>query len=696
LNICAIGGEEGVPVTIASMDEERGGRLDEAFSEFVARVMCLRPVLYVKSGDVLSLVANDPLTPDKRISTCQSCNGAMRGLDRGRMLCSTCRATPRVLEGAPLITTMYRSANCKYDLNAETEALVAQIGQQRNIASASQIVSKNLAYLSYNVHERWKRRKGNLNVHFTPESVRDCSYARQVTHCNPKYADRNFASDEKVGGAHPRHVAVTVGGLGPKLKDVVKQSVVEWLYNLDAMIRAQFEITLATRPNDTSVVSAVDQFATLIANKVVLMEDPRADPAEHLCTRVFEQIAKIQFVTCENNAARLAGADIRAMRELAALARDETVPENSLSLTEFLYSPCPELIKALPTVAMDMRFAALRAILLCPEQCATRLSDWRASVATGALCLLLGGAIESTQKWRPVFLACLRRDDVPSKLHLPAQGWVDNAQCAHWSLVSRATHAQRRSGLDHTGLRIVLMSAALVQINGAGDFFVPGVVRCDIMHQVCTRHEYVSTYAYHALSEQLWPYMTGAPWRFARSEVVNWQGSHMEDDVRRAAVTLGGFTLDEITQRFAGSGVVRGSSSSSSSSLAVVKNIVRMTTDKMVYKPEERYEGWFPVSIDLLMPILAQLRQSAGLARNVVSNPLADVLRLLRPVREWQPSHGTLEITAGEAYRVPHVKSTLLKLRAENSPLLKYKRKKNGTVMCWVFDPKALVRVLHE
>ena len=326
------------------------------------------------------------------------------------------------------------------------------------IASASQRVAQSLAYLSYNVHERWKRRKGNLNVHFTQEKVRDdCSY-------------------------------VTVGGLGPKLKDVVKQSVVEWLHNLDAMICAQFEITLASRPNDTSVVSAVDQFATLIANKVVLMEDPQADPAEHLCTRVFEQIAKIQFVTCENNAARLAGADIRAMRELAALARDETVPENSLSLTEFLYSPCPELIKALPTVAMDMRFAALRAILLCPEQCATRLSDWRASVATGALCLLLGGAIESTQKWRPVFLACLRRDDVPSKLHLPAQGWVDNAQCAHWSLVSRATHAQRRSGLDATGLRIVLMSAALVQINGAGNFFVPGVMRCDIMHRVCTRH----------------------------------------------------------------------------------------------------------------------------------------------------------------------------------------------------------------
>lgn len=682
------------------MQPERVRCLDEAFSDYVAQMVCLRPTIYIKTGEVLSLIDNDPPTPDKRVSTCRSCNGSMRNRDSGRVFCSTCRAGPLILEGAPLIDTMYRSAHPKYVLDKEAEALVAHIGRQRDIAAQSQVVARQLAYQSYNVYENWRRHQGDRNVYFTPESVFDCSYAEEVTHCNPRYVDgcsgERGATSKGRDGRGPRHVAVTVGGLGLKMMDVVKQAAVEWLYNLDAMVRAQFQISLERRHNDSSVLSVVDHFATLIAKRVVLLEgDGVDDPEMHLCTRVFEQAAKIQFVTCEHYAARLARADILAMRELVALVRHKTVPTNVQPLVDFLGAPCAELLKSLPTVATDMRFAELRTILQSPDGYAERLTRWGELVgpgATGTLHLMLSSAIESTQKWSPTFfVSCLRHDVCTkgAKRPLPAQGWVENSQIAHWSLVSSAVHARRRTGLDPTGLRIVLMSSALMQLNADGGFFVPGVMRCELMHKVCNTQESLATYAYNALSEQLWPYMTGAPWKTARAQLVNWQGSHVDGDVRRAAAALGGFSVDEIAKRFL-------RKASTLDQVRMDEGIVRLTTEKMVHKPRDHYEQWFPMSVELLLPILQQLRQSAGITSGTAPSALSEVLRLLRPVREWKQSDGALTITAGEAYNVPAVKSALHRLNGEGSPLVKYKRPTGSTVMCWVFDAAELVRVLNK
>ena len=84
------------------------------------------------------------------------------------------------------------------------------------------------------------------------------------------------------------------------------------------------------------------------------------------------------------------------------------------------------------------------------------------------------------------------------------------------------------------------MSSALIQINGDGGFFRPGVIRCNVVAPTAHHHNHRSAHAINALREQVWPYMTGEPWKFARGAMVQWQGSHMEDDVRKAAAeTLG-------------------------------------------------------------------------------------------------------------------------------------------------------------
>lgn len=682
-------------VSTEEMEFERSQRLDDAFSNYVAQMMGVRPMLYVQTGEVVSLVGSDPPVPDRRVATCRSCEGAMRGRDSGRVFCAACRAKPQVLRGSPIIETMYLSAHPKYELNEETEALVACIGQQRETAAQSQLVARQLAYQSYTVSAISGQNQGDRNVYFTPESVSNCSYGEEVTRCNPKYVEEDGGVAGKGASArhHLRHPAVTVGGLGLKLCDVVKHLVTEWLYNLDAMIRAQFDIPLEHRPNDAFVLSTVPEFAQLIAKRVVLLEGPHDDPETQLCTRVFEQVAKIQIATCELHASRRVRADIRAMRELSALVRDRDIPPNTQHLIDFLVAPCPELLKALPTVAMDMRFAELTAALQGAGDCTERVGSWRLLVgegAAGALDLLLPTAIEAVQKWRPSpFVNCLRYDASGASRPLPAQRWVDNPHVALWSLVSRATHSRRRMGLDPTGMRIVLMSSALMQLNGDGRFFVPGVMHHAMMNKVCIRHESVATYAYNALSEQIWPYMMGEPWRKSRSQLVNWKGSHIEDDVRLAVASLGGFSVDEIVGRFA-------RSASSMDQARKDAGIVRMTTDKMVHKPKPQYDQWFTVCVDLLLPILAQLRQSSGISSGVAPSALGEVLRLLRSVREWKPSDGALKVVAGEAAFVPQVKSALVRLKGEGSTLVKYTRPARSKVMLWAFDPDELVRVLNQ
>ena len=685
-------------VSTETMQSERSHCLDEAFSNYVAQMVCVSPMLYIKTGEVTVQVENDPLTPDRRVVTCRSCEGPMRGADRGRVFCSDCRAGPQLQHGAPLIETMYLSAHPKYELDEEMKAIVAHIGRQREVAEQSQVVTRQLMQQALTVCALSAHNQGDCNVYFTPNSVRGCSYARALTYCNPMFVCSTTASGEK--GPVPllerreRWPAIKVGGLGEQMYEVVKYAVEQWLFNLDAMIRAQFDIPLEHRGSDPTLFGVVEQFSHLIARRVVLLEDSCDDPETQLCTRVFEQVANVQIATCELHCARRIRADIRAMRELSALVRDRALPPNPQPLIDFLAAPCPELLRPLPTVAKDMRFAELRAALKSSADCVERkLMHWRDLVGERplhALSVLLPNAIEAVQKWRPaLFIKCLRYNAQGAAQPLPAQEWVDNPHIARWSLVGRATHARRRTGLDPTGLRIVLMSSALMQLNGDGHFFVPGVMHHQMANKVCLKHEKWATYAYHALSEQLWPYMMGESWRKSREQIMNWRGSHLEEDVRRAAASLGGFSADEIFRRYA-------RSATALDQARIDEGIVRLTTDKMVHKPKPHYDQWFTVCVDLLLPILSQLRQSFGIAGVAVPSVLGEMLRLLPPVRNWKRADGALRVIGNEATAVPGLRNALMQLKAEGSPLVKYVRPARSKVMQWEFDPEELVRVLNQ
>lgn len=676
----------------APTDDARLRKLDDLFSEFVARMVCVHPALYLRTGDWLSLVDDDPQPTDARNVVCRSCDDPLPDAERGRALCARCRVRTTVYQGAALINTMYRSAHPKFVLSREMAEVVAHIGRQRVVATQGRATAKQLKRLSQMVAERWRAGQGDMNVYITPNYVAHSgSYARYITCSNPMYTDEAAARD-----ARPRHLAVRVGGLGLRLEQIVKWSVMEWLYQLDAMIRKRFGIALACGQNDGAIKTVVEHYATLIARRVVLLEECVENPTQHVCSEGFEHVTEIQFVRCKHYAAELARADVRSMRELARLAQEGEVPESRERLVAFLRRPCPELLKALPTVSKDMRFAELCAALSDASQAPAKAQAWAASVRVESLCLLLQRAIELTQTWKPAqFLQCVRHDAAPPpRVHpLPLQGWVDDPAIASWSLVSSETHAHRRTGLDPSGLRIVLMSSALQQLTGDGRFFRPGVMRCDLMFSAANSHEYVSTHAYGALTEQMWPYMAGEPWRYARTEMTKWQGSHIEDDVRKAAALLGGFSVAEIAERF-------GRSSSCPVQLAVQSarhaQLLRRTTDMMVVKPAAHYEQWFPLAVDLVLPILAQLRRGMGVANHVATDPTGDVLRLIGRVRAWKPADGPLFLTAGEVYKVPRAKTALKQLKAAGSPLVDYRRPWSSKGFYWILDRDQLARVLGQ
>ena len=198
----------------------------------------MRPMLYIQTGEDVSQLENDPPTPDKRVATCRSCEGAMRGRDSGRVFCSLCRANTRIYQGVPLIETMDLGAHPKYELNEETEALIAYIGRQRDIAEQSQIVARQLSYQSYTVDEISKQHGGDRNVYFTPESVRDCSWSEELTRCNPRYTESDDGKERiPPSRVAERHPPIKVGGLGIKLYEVVKEQAVAYQKSQTFMVK---------------------------------------------------------------------------------------------------------------------------------------------------------------------------------------------------------------------------------------------------------------------------------------------------------------------------------------------------------------------------------------------------------------------------------------------------------------------------
>lgn len=640
---------------------ERDRHMCATMAQYMARILETRPGLFVCYNRFRSWTGDDAPVHDPRRPRCRSCGNATR---KRRVLCDSCRSNPVVQYGAPLIDTMFRSSNPLYAMNAEKQRVIVFLEHEQKLVKDSLALAETLAMYAWGVYLHQKR-GGEGNVYYTRELC---------------YGGGSYTKKVKCG----LDKAVEYGGLGLRLHGEIQQSVVDWLKKLDAHMRDHFEIPLGhAQTGDVSFMACVENFALLIANRVALFEDARSDPSQRLCSRGCEHIAKLQFLRCEFFAQNAIVADIEGLRALVRLAREGALPEDPRALLGMLDKPPPELLSLVPSVAADMGFAALRDALGTGSD-PRALAEWRASVQAESLCMLLERAIATAQNWRPPptgFLKTLRFDSAHApKQQLPRMQWVDGSRVAHWSLVPRKLHEHRRVGLDPTGERIVLMCSALMQIDGHEEpqFFVPGITRCDLVSRVAQREINLSSHAKAYLREQMRPFTTGLEWDVSRHELLNWKGSHLEEEVRQAARLLGSYSLRDLRKHFLdGSGHLV---------------LLEPATEMLVHKPKRGYVTWCEASLELLLPILQQYRESLGLGDNVGTSPDGEVLRLLPQVRDWAPGTGALTITAGEARDVPLVKALLMRLQKEG--LVRYSRPSRSTKMLWIFEPEALLRVL--
>ncbi len=632
-------------------------------AEFMARILNTQPCMFVRSNKFLSWVGADAPVHDPKKPRCRSCDSVTT---RGHVLCDSCRRNPIVVLGAPLVDTMYRSSNPLYEMDAEKQCAILYLKQQQRLAEHSLALAELLADWAWRVHRR-RMQGGDGNVYFTRELVWGCGSYATTVRCG--YDQR-----------------VKFGGLGLRLHAELWPLIVEWLKALDAQIREHFEIPLEPPgASDDSLTKCMENYASLIANRVALFENADMNPSQRLCSEGCEHIARMQFLKCEFFAQNAIIRDISAMRALVSIAREGVAPLDPRPLLHVLQEPPPELQSLLPSVATDMRFGELRDTLgtgLDPA----RLAAWRASVPTESLCLLLERAIGTTQTWRPPpsgFLNTVRHDQSPRASHLPLMSWVHDPAIARWSLLPRKVHQHRRTGLDSLSERIVLLSSALMQMDAHEKCFVPGIAVHGVVGVVAQREMNLAGHAEKQLMEQMRPFTIGIEWNTSRHELMDWKSSHLEDDVRRAAAVMGGYSVRELRERFLNT--------------ADHQLLLQPATDKMLVKPRQGYETWCEASLQFLIPILQQYREALGFGDNVATRPEGDILRLLPAVREWTPQAGALTITAGEAYDVPPVKALLQALVRAGviAPQRRQKRKaQQGSKMIWVLEPHQLERVL--
>ncbi len=641
-------------------DAERDQHMCMAMAEYMARILNARPCMFVRSNKFSSWTGVDPPVYDATQPGCRSCGGATRGR---RVLCEACRRNPVVVHGAAVIDTMFRSSHPDYAMDSDKQQIIILLRYEQDLAEESLALAEQLGKFAWVMYQDWQRGEDG-NVFFARELV----YG----------AGGSYAAYVKCGLAR----RVEFAGIGIKLHGEVHQLVVEWLYALDAQIREQFGIPMghASTP-DVSFVTCLENFATLIANRVVHFEDARSDPSQKLCSRGCEHLAQLQHFRCQFYAQNAIHNDIDGMRALIKVARDGVLPEKRDVLMALLIKPPPELLSLLPSVARDMEFAPL-CMALGQGGSPAQIAAWREAVPTESLCMLLERAIPSAQAWREPssgFLQTLRHDATPRKFHLPPMRWVDGNATESWSLLPRLLHEHRRVGLDPTGARIVLMASALMQIDADERFFVPGVVRCDIVQRCAQREMNRASHAFKHLREQLRPFTAGIEWDTSLTELTQWNGSHLESDVRHAASVLGGYSVHELERRF-------DPRFNDYRCDALMQRVV----DRMVVKPQPGYLTWCELSLQFLFPILKEMRNSIGLADNIATNPMGDLLRLLPQVRQWAPGGGALQITCRDAYDAPLVKDALIKLQGEGNA----RKKRVASKTVWVIEEHTAAHLL--
>ena len=690
----------------------------DAWSRYLGDLLQLRCSFFLRKGDLVRWIGEDEteVEPGDR---CPACNVAMASTSkRRRRLCTTCRRSSPVVELGPTLgDVMRRTSHEAYALDDMKKRVIRTLRAQQELAFDAIALTQTLVRWSYDAHEEALLAPGSPgNVAF----------------------DRAFVD---TGGSYDAAVQcgfvespVRVGGFGADLRDEIAALAEEWLSAIDERACRWFELELSNSAAEAAVVQQhIALFARQIANRVALLEPPptraRAPSASVLCVAGLEHRAKVQFVNYEQVAEAQCEADCRGMAMLARVARgdmdasEEWHVLSSASLRQPLLSvlqtPPPELLQLLPEMTRHLHFETLRDVVGNAEEAGRRatragIAGWREAINVAALCMLVDRATARVNQWRrpggffvetvtrlPMYTTDATRVQlrIDPRAALPPPSWVRGV--LEWQFVPRARLRTMRTGLSASGLRVVLLCSALTQMLGTRreepEMFARGVVSCGLLHGVASRALCAAEAAYLELRELLRPLMTGVECAVVKHQLINWRGSHLEDDVRAAMAHVGQFSIEELTRVF---GVHSDYWNEHSARL------LQRVNERLVFRVRgEAFVGVVSSVLSFALPLVRQYRiEVLGWAPERRGTVVSEMLRMLPSVRAWADGNdddddddddarrGALCVSLGE------VRSACAELRAllEQLKLGGWVRKPRvGTSLVWQFEAKILATLMR-
>lgn len=240
-----------------------------------------------------------------------------------------------------------------------------------------------------------------------------------------------------------------------------------------------------------------------------------------------------------------------------------------------------------------------------------------------------------------------------------------------------------RTGLDAIGTRVVILSSIIQQIlaNGTPQFFAPGLIAADLLlpiSNICRADAQVAT---SFLQQDIAPLTVSVDFELAKQQLIHWDGTPVEDQLRQAALDVSWFSTQELHTAFHPISLLRP---------VVIDELKKLTQAEMPFRPTPSFE-FVDLAVNWIIPLLSDYRNQMSLPYFAMSNPLRDLLLVLPEVQNWHPDRGQLVISAQTIATAPRELRTMLTALSKKRRLVQQFR---GSQRSYRFFTHELIEIL--
>lgn len=498
----------------------------------------------------------------------------------------------------------------------------------------------------------------------------------------------------------PESSKLKVGGIRRCIKHDVKTHVHKWLLECDAAMMIAFRDVERTNADEEQMLTLVQELAESIASRLTL--SPEADDdqlsTESLTSRATQEVAANTVLHEESQRT-----DMEALSAFLVLARagprseeGRMVLQDRRNLIHFVVRKPPVELGLRGVNAQHMNLALL-ARACAPEmdfqlrielvhQWHERHGAFAAAAAVQAIQKLQLWSSKSS--WEQPFIKVVYSPEetpLPGSVEMPRMPFMHSAIA--WRFVPSSNQAGR-SPFDWQQRRCVRMTSLVLQLLGHGGL-ERGVVCSSIVGPVATQAMFESRIVLDLLRHKLDAYSLGTKLlRFC--ENVSDKESHLDNVVSEATVHVSNFSLLELYSIF---------SPQSPALRSIMGEFTRRTRDHLTFSLPPQYVAFAYDAMAILLPIIRNRREHAGISWLRASNPLYDLLNMVPRVRTWTPLEGSLRLELDDLKDMPKTTRILLEELSKRSLLVEYKRSYLGNQRysakkAFVFDSAQLVAVL--